>query len=106
MGDPVGWLDLQRKAGSPVVGVELAEDATRLADVAAARSRTVMVLGHEQTGLPGEVLDVPDEAIEIPMVGSGASLNVAIAGSLVLYKLAGLFLTDVRCSTPPHTGAS
>jgi tRNA (guanosine-2'-O-)-methyltransferase len=28
--------------------------------------------------------------VEIPMVGSGLSLNVAVAGSLVLYKLAGL----------------
>ena len=28
--------------------------------------------------------------VEIPMVGRGASLNVAVAGSLVLYRLAGL----------------
>jgi tRNA (guanosine-2'-O-)-methyltransferase len=28
--------------------------------------------------------------VEIPMIGSGASLNVAVAGSLVLYRLAGL----------------
>jgi tRNA G18 (ribose-2'-O)-methylase SpoU len=27
--------------------------------------------------------------VEIPMVGKGASLNVAVAGSLVLYRLAG-----------------
>jgi hypothetical protein len=31
-----------------------------------------------------------NEVVEIPMVGRGASLNVAVAGSLVLYKLAGL----------------
>jgi tRNA (guanosine-2'-O-)-methyltransferase len=31
-----------------------------------------------------------DVAVEIPMVGSGASLNVAVAGLLVLYRLAGL----------------
>lgn len=31
-----------------------------------------------------------DGAVEIPMVGHGHSLNVAVAGSLVLYKLAGL----------------
>lgn len=30
------------------------------------------------------------EAVEIPMVGHGASLNVAVAGSRVLYELAGL----------------
>ena len=31
-----------------------------------------------------------DTVVEIPMVGRGHSLNVAVAGSLVLYKLAGL----------------
>jgi hypothetical protein len=27
--------------------------------------------------------------VEIPMIGTGASLNVAVAGSLVVYRLAG-----------------
>ena len=34
-------------------------------------------------------VDLLDVAVEIPMIGSGASLNVAVAGSLVLYRLAG-----------------
>jgi tRNA (guanosine-2'-O-)-methyltransferase len=50
----------------------------------------VAVLGHERSGIPGEALDLLDLAVEIPMVGGGASLNVAVAGSLVLYRLAGL----------------
>lgn len=28
--------------------------------------------------------------LEIPMIGRGASLNVAVAGTLVLYRLPGL----------------
>ncbi|HEY1920052.1 MAG TPA: hypothetical protein VGH27_31155 [Streptosporangiaceae bacterium] len=36
-----------------------------------------------------EALGLLDVAVEIPMVGTGASLNVAVAGSLVLYRLAG-----------------
>lgn len=47
------------------------------------------MLGHEQTGIPPEALDLLDGAVEVPMVGTGHSLNVAVAGSLVLYKLAG-----------------
>jgi tRNA G18 (ribose-2'-O)-methylase SpoU len=31
-----------------------------------------------------------DSAVEIPMIGCGTTLNVAVAGSLVLYRLAGL----------------
>jgi tRNA (guanosine-2'-O-)-methyltransferase len=47
-------------------------------------------MGHEATGIPPQAVDFLDCAVEIPMVGSGHSLNVAVAGSLVLYKLAGL----------------
>jgi tRNA (guanosine-2'-O-)-methyltransferase len=88
--DACAWLARQRAAGSRIVGVELAEEAIRLADLPAARERTIAVLGHEQTGIPPEAIDLLDVAVEIPMVGSGASLNVAVAGSLVLYRLAGL----------------
>ncbi|WP_281369124.1 TrmH family RNA methyltransferase [Phytohabitans rumicis] len=90
VGNPLGWLAKQRAGGTRVLGVELAEDAVRLADLPAARRRTVAVLGHEQTGIPPDALDLLDDVVEIPMVGVGASLNVAVAGSLVLYKLAGM----------------
>ncbi|MCL7492104.1 MULTISPECIES: TrmH family RNA methyltransferase [Streptomyces] len=89
-GDPLGWLERQRERGLRVVGAELADEAVRLADLPAAREPTVLVLGHEQHGIPPEALDLLDEVVEIPMVGTGASLNVAVAGSLVLYRLAGL----------------
>jgi tRNA (guanosine-2'-O-)-methyltransferase len=87
--DVVNWLATQRAAGSRIVGVELADEAVRLADLPAARQRTVAVLGHEQSGIPPEAADLLDIAVEIPMIGTGASLNVAVAGSLVLYRLAG-----------------
>lgn len=87
--DVCGWLEGQRSAGTRVVGVELADEAVRLGDLAAARQRTIAVLGHEQTGIPAEALDLLDVAVEIPMIGAGQSLNVAVAGSLVLYRLAG-----------------
>lgn len=48
-----------------------------------------MVLGHERDGIPDEAMELLDVAVEIPMAGGGASLNVAVAGSLVLYRLAG-----------------
>ncbi|MFL6072650.1 MAG: TrmH family RNA methyltransferase [Mycobacteriales bacterium] len=88
--DPLAWLAAQRAAGSTIVGVELADDAVRLGDLPAARQRTVIVLGHETTGIPHDALPFLDAVVEIPMVGTGLSLNVAVAGSLVLYKLAGL----------------
>ena len=87
---PLDWAQRQRDAGSVIIGVELAEEAVRLADLLAARSRTVLILGNEGTGIPAEAWDLLDLVVEIPMVGYGGSLNVAVAGSLVLYRLAGL----------------
>ena len=90
VGDPARWLADEKRAGTRILGVELADEAVRLGDLPAARQRTIAVLGHEQTGIPPDVLDLLDAAVEIPMIGTGTSLNVAVAGSLVLYKLAGM----------------
>jgi tRNA (guanosine-2'-O-)-methyltransferase len=88
--NPLRWLAKERSMGTRLIGVELADEAIRLADLPAARSRTIAVLGHEATGIPPDALDLVDSVVEIPMIGTGLSLNVAVAGSLVLYKLAGL----------------
>ena len=68
-----------------MLAVEL-DDAVPLTPVEPARQRSVVLLGHEHRGVPEEVRPL----LEIPMVGQGASLNVAVAGSLVLHRLAGL----------------
>jgi tRNA (guanosine-2'-O-)-methyltransferase len=87
--DACRWLADQRSAGWRFVGVELADEAVRLADLPAARERTIAVLGNERAGIPPEAIDLLDLAVEIPMIGTGATLNVAVAGSLILYRLAG-----------------
>jgi tRNA (guanosine-2'-O-)-methyltransferase len=84
------WIAEQRRAGARIVAVELAEGATPLPRLEPARTRTVVLLGHEHEGIPDHVVAEADICVEIPMVGRGASLNVAVAGSLVLYRLAGL----------------
>ena len=78
--DACGWLRQQRIAGTRIVGVELAEEASGLA-TARGPGAYIAVLGHEQTGILPEALDLLDVAVEIPMIGSGKSLNVAVAGS-------------------------
>ncbi|WP_238412509.1 TrmH family RNA methyltransferase [Saccharothrix deserti] len=89
-GEPTRWLTRQREQGARIVGVELAEESIRLADLPTARVPTVAVLGHERHRIPSEAVDLLHQVVEIPMVGHGTTLNVAVAGSLVLYKLAGL----------------
>jgi tRNA (guanosine-2'-O-)-methyltransferase len=84
------WIRLQRSDGWRIVAVELADGAVALPRLAVADQRTVILLGHETHGIPPEHVESADLTVEIPMVGSGGSLNVAVAGSLVLFKLAGL----------------
>jgi tRNA G18 (ribose-2'-O)-methylase SpoU len=87
------WIARERNRGTHILAVELAEDATPLTLLTPARQRTVVLLGHEHHGVPDEAWPLLDEVVEIPMVGRGASLNVAVAGSLVLYRLARVGLT-------------
>jgi len=86
----LGWIERVRSAGAQIIGVELHEDSIPLQQVGQATGRCVILLGHEHSGLPPEVWTYLDQIVEIPMLGVGQSLNVAVAGSLVLYKLAGL----------------
>jgi len=86
----IGWIGRQKTCGAQIIGVELDEDSIQLQYVRQAIKHTVVLLGHEHSGLPPEVRSYLDQVVEIPMVGVGRSLNVAVAGSLVLYKLAGL----------------
>jgi tRNA (guanosine-2'-O-)-methyltransferase len=80
--DPVAWLSRQRELGSWIVGVELADEAIRLADLTAARERTIVVLGHEH-----DVTDAPPSRLVLawneqdrrPLVASFVA--AALAGS-------------------------
>lgn len=83
------WIADQRSGGWRILAVELAEGATPLPLLEPAWQKTVVLLGHEREGIPHDLVESADACVEIPMVGRGASLNVAVAGSLVLYRLAG-----------------
>ena len=84
------WIVKQRKAGRRIVAVELGDGATPLPLLEPATGPTIVLLGHEHHGVPEDMAHLIDEVISIPMIGRGRSLNVAVAGSLVLYRLAGL----------------
>jgi tRNA (guanosine-2'-O-)-methyltransferase len=84
------WIELQRAGGSSIVAVELAEGAVALPRLEPARGRTVILLGHEWHGIPDDHVERADICVEIPLVGRGANLHVAVAGSVVLYRLAGM----------------
>jgi len=48
---------------------------------------TALVVGNEVDGLNGQILGMADVRLEIPMLGSKESYNVAIAAAIALYHL-------------------
>ena len=87
--DRTEWIEGERERGLRLIAVEVVEGATPLAALEPARSPSLVLLGHEGAGVPEEVWPLVDDFVRIPMIGSGRSLNVAVAGSLVAYRLAG-----------------
>lgn len=67
----------------PLIGVELTETAVRL-DEFEHPLRALYLLGAEDHGLPAAVLERCHRVVRVP-AGVTWSLNVAIAGSLVVY---------------------
>jgi RNA methyltransferase, TrmH family len=49
---------------------------------------SAIILGNEGSGIPGEILQLIERRVTIPMPGPVESLNAAIAGSILLYEAA------------------
>jgi TrmH family RNA methyltransferase len=81
LGDVLGVL---RGAGLTVVGADAS--APERFDRTDFTRRTVLVVGNEAWGLPPEAKDLLDEVVGIPMPGPAESLNVGIAGSILLFE--------------------
>lgn len=45
-----------------------------------------LIMGSEETGISGILLEMADEKIRIPMMGEIASLNVSVAAGILLYE--------------------
>ena len=53
-----------------------------------------LVVGNEVEGISDEVLEVCDDAVEIPMYGIKQSLNVAVSYGIMIYHIIDLYLAQ------------
>jgi tRNA (guanosine-2'-O-)-methyltransferase len=74
-----------REAGYAVIGLELADDATPLHELAVPRA-ACLVVGHEDRGLGATVLAGCDHVAYLPQLGRVGSLNAATAAAIALYE--------------------
>lgn len=106
--DPFGWKAIRGSMGSvfrlPAVVADSPEEVIRAARTHQLRifaaaphhglslfdvsflNPSLIVLGAEGPGLPPEMVELADETITIPMSGEVESLNVGVAGAILLYE--------------------
>jgi tRNA (guanosine-2'-O-)-methyltransferase len=79
-------FDQAHDAGYTIVGIALADGATRLPDLDVVDD-IALVMGHEDRGLSKVALASCDRVAYIPQTGKIASLNVATATAIALYEV-------------------
>ena len=80
-------LEALRREGCRILAVEQVEGSEGLDDFRPeAGVRYALVFGNEVEGVSQEAVDACDGAIEIPQAGTKHSLNVSVAGGVVLCK--------------------
>jgi len=82
-----------------LVAVELDRRAVNLFE-AEYPERPCFLLGAELGGVPGELLDEAELVVQIPQWGLVPSLNLAIAGSIVIYDYLAKLHGDGRLNRP------
>ena len=76
-----------KQQGYKVLAVEQVDTSVMLDRMeVSGNEKTAIVLGNEVFGVADEVLALCDSAIEIPQNGTKHSLNVSIAGGIVIWE--------------------
>lgn len=87
-----------KEKGYRVMSVEQAEGSTSLESLTVDTARRyAVVLGNEVKGVRQTVVDMSDGCLEIPQFGTKHSLNVSVAGGIVVWEFARQWLNA-------HTG--
>lgn len=78
-------VSLLKKEGYTVVAVEQHPDSIPYRDLPCFE-KVAYVLGEETQGIPADELALCDHIVEIPQRGVKESLNVSVAGGVVLFR--------------------
>lgn len=84
--DPLEILTKLKADGWSLVALEITPDAVDIIDYKPA-DKVCLIVGHELTGVPPEILSLCDGVVMIPMLGQKESLNVAVAAGIALHAL-------------------
>ncbi len=75
-----------KQDGFQIIGVEQHKNSVDYKQVEKTE-KMVIILGTETTGMAESLMGLCDTIVEIPMQGAKESLNVSVAGGIVLYRI-------------------
>ncbi|MCX7607515.1 MAG: TrmH family RNA methyltransferase [Bacteroidia bacterium] len=81
-------LERLRSAGWHIFALEHTDESVSLWEMEWPSPPWVLILGNELSGVDEKLLPYCEKAIEIPQFGTKHSLNVAVAGGIVLHEAA------------------
>lgn len=84
--DPLVAVASLKNRGVQVVALEQTDGSADFR-IFPYRLPVAVVVGHEVEGVRPETLAACDAAVQIPMLGEKASLNVSVASGIMLYEL-------------------
>ncbi len=75
-----------KSEGYHIYAAEVMPESTSLSNVKVT-DKWVLLMGHEGSGIPRDVLDICDEVLTIEMIEGIKSFNVGVAASIMMYQL-------------------
>jgi len=84
--NPLEILKKLKDDGWHLTALELTKDAVDISDFKPPQ-KVCLIVGHELTGVPEDILALCDDVTFIPMLGKKESLNVAVAAGIALHRL-------------------
>lgn len=84
--DPLPVLQELKRQGWSIVALEITPDAVDI-ETFDPPQKICLVVGHELSGVPENILELCDAVVMIPMLGKKESLNVAVAAGIALHAL-------------------
>lgn len=81
-------LELLRKKGFKIFCIEQTEKSLMLDNYEFNLDENIcLVFGNEIEGVNKDIIEMADDCVEIPQLGSKHSLNVSVAGGIVIWDL-------------------
>lgn len=78
-------IERLKKENFQLVACELDQSAKNVFETKCTQN-TCLIFGNEVTGVSSNTLEKVDDIIEIPMLGSKKSLNIATAAGIIMYE--------------------